>query len=556
MRQPVWVHGRGCILLALMLVLLAPFASAASSACTGLGVPPLSLTPTLPTQFIPLGAQLGADCMAWQSFIALNWAADPNNPGYPDKNAPASAFGTPGDTTATVWQSYLPSSVVFNPPSRARHTLWSTPRSAVIKLSQRSEAGPTDLSLSGILQAGSNKWLTDQSGGLAYYEVHINQDEFEFIKGNVFSGSDLTTFAGQAACAGQPGQGGRGGFNLPGGGGTTPTAMLDTDCTGKPAIYGQNVGAIEVKAAWVALPPDHSLDYRYKTAVATITDPFGKQSTATVGLVGLHIIHKVPNAQQFVWATFEQIDNTPDDAGASFSPPVLPPNPNQKPSSGYTFFNTQCTAAGDPTYQCQHNKLPGTPCDASGQPAGCYPYTAPMQITRMVTVDSVANSVTGSAWNMLPADSVFNYYRLVNVQWPNGNASVPPGSHTPLPRGDITPPSTAGIVANTTLETFEQTKNACMDCHQGAPIAQASQQKRLVVAGRSERVVQLQRLLAADAPLASDYSFLFVTDTVQASAPAARKAVACTRRSHRSACRAVRAPHGSGKASTASPAPK
>ncbi len=519
MPRPVRMQARWAVLLMLGLTVAAPgrlgmvALAQTQSACSGLGIPTLSLTPTLPTQFVTLGAQLGADCMAWQTFIALNWAADPNNPGHPNPKIPAAAFGTPGDTSAKVWESYLLASAVFNPPATGK-LRWMAARPAMKVLSRTSKQGPTDLSLSGISQAGNGKWLTDQGSGLTYYEVRINQDEFAFITTNVFKGADLTTYAGQAVCASQPGQGGKGGLNLPGGGGTTPTATLDVNCQGKPTMYGQNVGAIEIKAAWIALPADHSLDYRYKTATAQITDPFGKVSSATVGLVGLHIIHKVPGAQQFVWATFEQIDNTPDDAGPSFTPPVLPPNPNRLPLAGYTFFNTQCVPGSDPTYQCQHNLLPGTPCDASGQPAGCFPYSAPMQITRIVSVDSVANSVTGSAWSLLPANSVFNYYRLINVQWPNSSTPIPPKSTTPLARGDITPPNSAGIVANTTMETFQQTKTSCMDCHQAAPIAQPSQKRLLAVAGHTVRRVQLQGLLSSSAPLASDYSFVFATETV------------------------------------------
>jgi hypothetical protein len=284
---------------------------------------------------------------------------------------------------------------------------------------------------------------------------------------------------------------------------------------GNPAIYGRNVGTIEIKAAWTPLPADHSLDYRYKTAVAQIADPNGGFSQATVGLVGLHILHKVPGAPQFVWATFEQIDNSPDDAGSGYTPPVLPPNPNQKPGPGYTYFNPGCTPAGDPYYLCQHNQLPGTPCDAQGQPAGCDPYTAPMQITRLVPTDSNAYTVTGYAWSLLPADSVYNYYRLINVQWPNSPTPVKPQSVTPLATGDITPSSKSGIVANTTLETFQQSQNACMDCHQLASIASPQNLTTILLAGGALHKVLPRDLVGATAPYASDYSFLFVSETVR-----------------------------------------
>lgn len=490
----------------------APTAALAQTAspCNVFGVQPVTLTPTLPTQFASATAQLGADCMAWQSFISLNWAADPNNPGQPDPNAPASSFGTPGDTAPKVWETYLEASAVFT--ATEDKLLWSAKRPAVKMLTRLSKQGPTDLSLSGIKQAGDGKWLTSQAGQLTYYEVRMNQDEYQFITTNVFSGSDLTTYAGQAACA--AGQNGKGGLILPAGGGSTG-ATLDSDCLGNPAKYGANVGAIEIKAAWVPLPADHSLDYRYKTAIAQVTGPNGGVVQVTVGLVGLHIIRKVQGAPQFVWATFEQIDNSPDEANGGYSAPSLPANPNQKPRSAYTYFNANCTTAGDPTYRCQHNALPGKPCDAKGQPAGCYPYSAPMQITRLTPVDPTANSVTGYVWSLLPANSVYNYYRLINVQWPNSPAIVKTASPVPLPSGDITPSSKSGIVANTTMETYQQAKNACMDCHQGAPVATPRNRTTALLAGRATTKVRPRNLVKGSTTYASDYSFVFVSETVR-----------------------------------------
>ncbi len=78
-----------------------------------------------------------------------------------------------------------------------------------------------------------------------------------------------------------------------------------------------------------------------------------KQTTRTVGLVGLHIVPKVQGAQQRLWATFEQIDNAPDQGAGStgFSPPTLPANPNQVPTPAYTYFNNQCSSSSDPYYE-------------------------------------------------------------------------------------------------------------------------------------------------------------------------------------------------------------
>jgi hypothetical protein len=314
-----------------------------------------------------------------------------------------------------------------------------------------------NIDLSAIAQAGSgDHWLTNQRGDVTYYEVMMNQDEFEFITQANF---DLTTAAGQLACATQPGQPVsdgpkikppyppgtvlRGGINFPAGVGD---GWDDTDCTGATHGFGQNVGAMEVKAAWTPLPADQSLDYRYKTAQAEILDPTTKKvRNVTVGLTGLHIIRKRFPRLPWVWATFEQIDNSPDEAtGGGFTPPALPANPNQQPSPGFAFFNPKCDSAKDKVYQCKHN-VPPTPCGPAGTP--CDPYTAPMQITRINPVGATANSVTAYVWGMLPAKSVFNYYRLVDVQWPTVGIATPvpgPGLKTPLTMGTPNPQGAAG----------------------------------------------------------------------------------------------------------------
>ena len=482
--------------------------------CNAVGLTPVQLLPVMPVFFSAAAkSQTGADCLAWQEFIYLNWQADPNNPGNPNPNAQPSSFGTPGDTSATVWESYLEASQVFG-TSMISSLAWATKRPAIKTLTRLSKLGDANLQLHGIGQAGDGKWLTDQRGGLAFYEVRLNEDEYAFITTNVFNGSDLTTYSGQLACATQPGTNGRGGLSLPAG---NRSGNTDVDCTGQPATYGQNIGTIEIKAAWVALPADGPLNYRYKTAIAQLTDPGGNVMQATIGLVGLHIIHKVPGANQFIWATFEQIDNDPDNNNGNPVAPTLPANPNQQPYGQYTFFNKNCDPAQDKVYHCQANALPGTPCPVGAPPTpGCYPYSAPMQITRLTPVDSTANAVTGYAWSLLPTASVFNYYRLVDVQWPNSPSPVAPSSTVPLTAGDITPADASHIMANTTMETYMQAKNSCMDCHQFAGIAQPSQHGTAIVGGRQVRRVLISRPNAAAAATpayASDYSFVFSTET-------------------------------------------
>ncbi len=478
-------------------------------------------TSTLPID--PGQSQVQVDCSAWQAFIALNWRADPAKPGFPDPAASWASFGTPGDTRQTVWESYLEASNVFGDTAPMKG-LWQAKRPAIKSLSRISKVH--NLDLSAITQAGSgNHWLTNQRGEVTYYEVLMNQDEFEFI---TTAGFDLTTAAGQLSCATQPGKpisDGppikppyppgtvlRGGLNFPAG---EANGWDDTDCFGNIKGYGQGVGAIEIKASWMPLPTDHSLDYRYKTAQAQILDPTTKKvRNVTVGLTGLHIARKRFPRLPWVWATFEQIDNTPDEApNGGYAAPVLPANANQRPSPGYAFFNPACVPNKDPAYACRHN-FPPRPCGSGGI---CMPYNAPMQITRIRPVGTTANSVTAYVWGLLPAKSVFNYYRLVDVQWPQTGIATPtpgPGLKTPLTMGNPLPKGNAGgptqIVANATLESFQQNSNSCMDCHVFAPIASPNAAQ---TAGANVLRKVVKPGPGAPAPYASDYSFLFVSET-------------------------------------------
>ena len=474
---------------------------------------------TMPADFITT-SQANADCVAWQEFLYLNWAANPTVPGQPDPNATVADFGKSGSTAATVWESFLEASQVFAPSNTAaqgeRSAAWFSRRPPVKQLRRLSKLGAATISLGSVRQAGSDGWLTDQAGNLVFYEVLLNQDEYNYISSN-----GLTTFAGQAACASSKGIDGHGGLSLPAGGGMTGK-NADYDCLGASATYGENMGAIEIKAAWRVLPADGSLNGRYKISSAALQLPDGTTQQATVGLIGLHILHKLPNAPQFVWATFEQIDNDPD-AG---DPPTAPVLPAGAPAlAPYALFNPKCDPSTDTVYACDQNTTlvadppPTTPlpaCKAGTYTSGtCYPYWAPMQIVRTVPVSPAANAVTSYAWTQMPDHSVFKYYRLINVQWPDDAASVPPGSLVPLSAGGITPPSSSGILANTTTETFMQSSASCMDCHQHAGTAQASGQSFATSAGRSVRSVQVtpQLPFGQSPAYASDYSFLFATET-------------------------------------------
>jgi hypothetical protein len=183
----------------------------------------------------------------------------------------------------------------------------------------------------------------------------------------------------------------------------------------------------------------------------------------TVGLVGLHIIHKTAKGQQFIWATFEHVNNAPSTTDLKN---------NLKP--WYTFYNAQCDPNTD-HYQCQPNAqvsptlyFPHLPNDS---------YKDPIQVVRTTPISTTSsNNIVGLnqyVWaqiNKANPNSVFLNYQLVNVLWANNNTKIQPGATVPLTKGDPQPNPGTRPVANTTMETYLQAKT-CIDCHAYASIA-------------------------------------------------------------------------------------
>lgn len=486
-------------------------APAAAATTSWNGVP--TVQPILPADVKVPVSQFNFNNLAWQQFITLNWIADPALPGQPDASVPPSLFGAPGDTTPVVWETYKESSEVFLPDG-ATPAPWNAARAlpaafakvegfaglraalrpGVKGLIARSkfDGGPTVnlQDLGDIVEAGTGgAWLTAQpkmNRYLTLFEKRLNQDEFNYIVQN-----GLYNAANQAPFAQTQG------LNLP-------------DGSKAFATYG-TAGAIEIKAAWIQLD-DPGVWPLFKTSRAYVSYPTagGGQTPptlVTVGLVGLHIIRKTPNAQQFMWSTFEHVNNDPSTTDLQ----------NQTLKAWYTYYNLNCNPETD-YYKCERNKRPVPGTD---------PYDAPVQVVRTTPLStSTVNNIVAlnqSVWATIAAsnpNSVFLNYQLVNTLWPNANTTIPPGATTPLTKGNSQPPETQQPVASTILETYHQNID-CLSCHASAPVATTTSARTEVVLLSAASLAKRQAAKAADSTLAANYSFLF--SEAQAAPPAAKK---------------------------------
>jgi hypothetical protein len=425
-------------------------ARATQFVCGGTSTRAPQIAPVIyPSMYFGEFDNIAFDCQMWQAFIFLNWPAQPGQPGKP---APRLRFGTPG---TVVWETYKTADQVFLPNGIKpapwgqvfpQNQLTAAMSRAVASgrlrfLTQTSKVSP-DLQgrldtmslkdsstsvLDEIKQVGGGI-LYDQAKQPVYYEMLMNEDEFNYIVTNsLYNAKSQLAFAQSNVIA-------------------VPNGATQ---------YGP-AGAIELKAAWKILTQAElsAQPLRFHTAQAVVLRA-GVPVTVTVGLVALHISQSIQSAYQAAWATFAQVDNAPIGQPAT--------------TGTYNFFNPGCAA-------CKIN-------DKS---------TNPTQVVEATPDDPSAvglNTYMQAQIKAYSAAAPWQFYKLVNVQWPtkpvNFSQSGAGPAATPLPNGT---PNTPTLV-NAAIETFLQQPNTgCFSCHIYATVAP--------VGGKS-------------ANLATSYSFLF-----------------------------------------------
>jgi hypothetical protein len=385
------------------------------------------------------------DAFSWQSFIALNWpAANPTtqrnvplNPNDPNTFLNLSGRKTP------VWMTWKQSWELFGQRPPTPWTSFSDPQppcggstSGADTLVRSAKAGSY---LDDVNQALSYP-LIDQHLGYVFYEVRYNQAQYNFVFNNKYY---LQSNLGKAE----------------------PVVM--------PMSKPYSVGAIMVKAAWKVMTKADDQS-RYFVTNAQVYDPIAKQcSNLAVGLVGFHIAQKADGFAEWIWSTFEQVDNVPD------------PNVT-KPPQGWSFNNgtnnpkTQGGWANRPNYKSP-NLVPISQRTA-------------VQVTRLnpipVTPPGASTVDVNKVFQQALAKTPWRYYELVFTQWPTSGeqasfhtqgATVSPGvtatyeknCGNPFPLYDVT---------NAALETYVQSRtdafsaggNSCMQCHYVAGAADFS----------------------------------------------------------------------------------
>ena len=158
--------------------------------------------------------------------------------------------------------------------------------------------------------------------------------------------------------------------------------------------------------------------------------------------MGFHIVTKTPDRPQWIWSTFEQIDNVP---GLTTEPKP----PSDVPLS-FNDINKPQTL--DPA------RMP-PPVSTTNPPVA---NPAPMQVVRKQKILDDTMAMNRAYWELPEIKgTVWQNYMLVSTQWPT---KISPEQ----PANDGAPfPTRGSEIANTTTETYFQFDGgSCMVCHQ------------------------------------------------------------------------------------------
>ncbi len=366
-----------------------------------------------PTRQLPAWApgQGSSDNLAWQLFIALNWPANPDEPGYPDTTRQPGALDPSGEGHAkTVWLDYPTAEELFGVPSPCTGpTLQMRSKRSAAFLSKFPPGASNDPARAG------DGLLVDQNGGIVHFEVRVNRTEWEFIVNqNDYwkTGASLDALKRNL----------RRDYNLPPGQtpGGFPAAKVLQD--GKPG----DIGSMEIKAAWKPLTPAEIASGTFFTRTFALYDPSAPPERQceqrTMGLVAMHVVYQpaIFSNPEWMWATFEHRANVPtarvNDGATSFS-----------------FYDPSCTPVKTPeecaTYQpgvsspAEFRCCPNLNLYPEGTSAPERP--VPSQITRVTdpTVSAIiptncTEQYTAAIRKYFGEDNVWLNYFLVSTQWP------------------------------------------------------------------------------------------------------------------------------------------
>ncbi len=333
---------------------------------------------------------------AWRAFIALNWpsALEPERRGEPDREKIL------GDSGKRVWETFKSDAELFVVDGDGRRIApapWASyagPNPCGPEVDNRQKTIASfeafaDFNQPSFAVGEPANPLVAQNGAYTRYGIHFNAQEF-------------TTFAANGWSRG---------LNLP--------------HASRPARFP--VGSIAVKAAWRPLtagdPPstrERSYVERARIVDVARTLAAGRVVCAErdVALVGLHIAIKTASRPQWIWSTFDQVDNVPPAGEGEAREPDA-----RDAGVPYAYFDPSKPRRLWPPFGAD-----GTLPVNWTNPPKLDP--VPTQVVRRHPVDPRVMAVNRAYWSAPGVKgTIWERYMLVAVQWPTSREPPAPDNH-------------------------------------------------------------------------------------------------------------------------------
>jgi hypothetical protein len=400
--------------------------------------------------------QRGFDFYSWRTFIALNSPAD----GTPIEQA------QPG--MQTQWEkmdNFKQLLDVMLPPG-VKEAEWPTDPAGMEAERERlvpqecrvlHQKMPTRMIVKMIEESFNEPFKTgpliDQQGHYAIFDILMNREMFGYIKAH-----HLNSKAGQAA-----------------------NSDLSVDFP-PGANADKAFGSFMLKVSWKILSPAEEKAGTFHTVKALVLMPPSAEPKApraclaeTIGLIGFHAVHKTVGRPQWIWTSFEHVQNVPDHDEVTAN----------KFSGPYNFFSVDCRN------QCPvANATPPWPWDPDPKLGLKFRSddSFKSQIVRETPLTNATKNMN-TIFHSLLGNSVWKNYMLINTQWPSAapcrqmqaRTSNPPDPKNDPPdpktdffkQPDMTCSPAPTFMANSTLETYSQgtvplASSSCIGCHGNA----------------------------------------------------------------------------------------
>lgn len=342
------------------------------------------------------------DDYSWRAFIALVWPAKPGERGQPDQ---AAALNTPN--RPLVFETYKAEWEIFQPDGNVPadwNAYWRPAAVGVPAIENPCKL--TDIKFGDLLLSAFSKFenlgqagFGDLVGPLVAQNKHyvrfltaFNEIEFrQILSEKLYLRENLKnkTFANSA---------------------------------------------IDIKAAWIDMDKVEKPERYYTRKAFLLNLVTNSCEEKTIGLVGLHIVQKTPSRPQWIWSSFEHIDNVPPPDGA----------------------NKMAFNANDGVKMPENNPIPFPPPNV--------PPTI-FNVDRVKPIHPQTQATNTRYRDALkPAGGPWQFYQLVVTQWP---LSVGDPTKDGRPNNTFPGAGAATSFSNITMETFDQKGIAtgCMNCH-------------------------------------------------------------------------------------------